>query len=262
MNARCCLPLLLLCAGHVAADTLTLEPSADSTLYQPASQTPEVADSQGPNLFLGRIVGGLRRRVLLRFDLTTLPAGATIDDARLELTVSQTISGAVSVAAHRVTTDWQEGSAETAPPLPVGQGAPPGANDPTWTLSAFPATPWTNAGGDFAAVASGAFTLDGAADYLVPLPAGMLADLVAWQGTPASNLGWILVSDETQSPPTAKRIGSAENTTAATRPRLVIEYTPLAPPQPLVPAVPVPSASPWLLLGLALLLWAFALRSR
>ncbi len=261
MTVRWSLPLLLLAAAGARADTLILEASADSTLYQAASQTAEAADSLGPNLFLGRIVGGLRRRVLLRFDLTTLPAGATIDDARLELTVSQTISGAVSVAAHRVTTNWQEGTAETAPPLPVGQGAPPGPNDPTWTLSAFPATAWTTAGGDFAPIASGAFTLDGVGDYPVPLSDGMLADVVAWSTTPATNLGWVLVSDETQSPPTAKRIGSAENTNAAIRPRLVVEYTPFAPP-PVIPAVPVPLASPWLLLALALLLWAVALRSR
>ena len=194
-----------LIATSAAADELVLEPAADASLFQPFSGDLEAADSQGPHLFVGRILQGTRRRALLRFDLSSLPEDATVDAAQLELTLTRTVSGALSVGAHRVTSAWQEGTANAG--TPGGQGTSPGIDDPTWSQRAFPATAWTSAGGDFVATASGAFTLDGQTDYVIPATTGMLADLELWRADAASNFGWILVSDESQTPPTAKRLG-------------------------------------------------------
>ena len=257
-SLRRMLPLLLLAlVSDAAADVLVVEPAADATLYQPFSGDPETADSQGPHLFVGRIAQGTRRRALLRFDLTALPADATIDSAQLELTVTRTVSGALSVGVHRVQTSRQEGSANAG--TPGGQGTTPGANDPTWTLSAFPATPWTTAGGDFVATASGAVTLDAVGDYVFAASAGMLADLTDWQANPAGNLGWILLGDEAQSPPNAKRLESVEAINAATHPRLRINYTPAVVQQ--TPTIPIPVAAPAAWLALAVLIGLVALRS-
>ena len=216
-------------SGNACADTLTLEATADATLFQASAGNPETADSQGPHLFVGRIAQGLRRRALLRFDLDTLPTGAIITDAHLELSVSRTVSGSVDVNLHRLTSTWREGSANGG--TPGGQGTTPDVNDPTWSLSATPATPWATLGGDFAATISGTFALDAEGRYIIPASTGML------------------VSDESQTPPTAKRLESAEAADASTRPLLVIDYR-------LAPRVPVPALGT---LALVVLTLAFAL---
>lgn len=260
MKRTLCMPCLLLLASGACADELVLEPAADASLFQPFSGNEETADSQGPHLFVGRIAQGTRRRALLRFDLSTLPAGATIDAAQLELTVTRTVSGALSVGVHRMLVPWQEGSANAG--TPGGQGTTPATNDPTWTLSAFPATPWANPGGDFVATASGAMTLVAEGDYLVAASAGMLADIDDWIASPADNYGWILLGDEAQSPPNAKRLESGEAVDVATRPRLRIVYTPAgAPPAP-TPAVSIPTGSRLAWIGLAFLVAALGIRSR
>jgi len=240
-----CVFLFIACGAH--ADTLTLAPVADATLFQPSGGNPETADSQGPHLFVGRIAQGLRRRALLRFDLTALPAGAVIDDARLELTVSRTISGSVVVNLHRIVAPWREGSANSG--TPGGQGTAPGSDDPTWSQRAFPATPWTSLGGDYAAAPSASVTLDGEIRYTVPATAAMQADLASWQNDDASNFGWALVSDESQTPPTAKRLESGEALDPATRPLLVIDYHQ-------APRVPVPALSGFAAVLLMLGMWA------
>lgn len=244
--------LLWLCAAAAArAELLVLDASADATLYQPLAGDPETADSQGPHLFVGRIVAGTRRRTLLRFDPSTLPANALIQSARLELTVSRTTSGPVDVGLHRVSVPWSEGSANAG--TPGGQGTIPGVGDPTWSLRAFPADPWASAGGDFAATASATLTLDGETRYLLPATAAMRADLDAWRANPAGNHGWLLLSNEAQSPPTAKRLESAESSDPAARPLLVIEYA--------LPATPVPGARTSALVLLAFAILLAALRS-
>ena len=77
----------------------------------------------------------------------------------------------------------------------------------------------------------------------------MLADLASWQGNDAANFGWALVSDETQTPPTAKRLESAEATDPATRPLLVIDYH-------LAPRTPIPALGMLATLLLALGVWS------
>ena len=234
-------------SGNACADTLTLEATADATLFQASAGNPETADSQGPHLFVGRIAQGLRRRALLRFDLDTLPTGAIITDAHLELSVSRTVSGSVDVNLHRLTSTWREGSANGG--TPGGQGTTPDVNDPTWSLSATPATLWATLGGDFAATISGTFALDAEGRYIIPASTGMLADLMSWTDDANANFGWVLVSDESQTPPTAKRLESAEAADASTRPLLVIDYR-------LAPRVPVPALGT---LALVVLTLAFAL---
>jgi len=238
-------------ASAARADTLILEPVADATLFQPSAGNAETADSRGPHLFVGRIAQGTRRRALLRFDLSTLPSGASIDGARLELSVSRTISGVVGVNVHRVTAPWREGDADAG--TPGGQGTIPGDDDPTWSQRAFPATPWTTLGGDVVALASGQFTLDGETRVIVPASAAMLADLQAWAADATSNHGWALISDETQTPPTAKRLESAQAANPAARPLLVIDYQ-------VPPRVPVPVGGAVATLALVLSLWLLAAR--
>jgi hypothetical protein len=57
----------------------------------------------------------------------------------------------------------------------------------------------------------------------------MLSDAQAWQSSPASNFGWIVIGVEGGSVPTAKRFATREHFTAASRPKLTVTYT-MGPP--------------------------------
>src|SRR4051812_5706406 len=70
------------------ADTATLTPDKDNTLFQTSSGN--LSDGSGQALYAGRTgqsTPGLQiRRGLLHFNLSTIPAGATITIASLRLT--------------------------------------------------------------------------------------------------------------------------------------------------------------------------------
>ncbi|MCC6560778.1 MAG: hypothetical protein IT478_05430 [Xanthomonadales bacterium] len=81
----------------------------------------------------------------------------------------------------------------------------------------------------------------------------MLADLASWRANPASNHGWLLLSNEAQVPPTAKRLESAESSDPAARPLLVIDYA--------LPTAPVPGPRNLALAVLILAVLLAALKS-
>lgn len=81
---------------------------------------------------------------LLRFDLSSLPAGAHVTSATLSA-YAQSGSGAGSVALHRMTRDWTENA--------------------TWTTSDG-STAWTSAGGDFHSVPVATTTFSAAGSWL------------------------------------------------------------------------------------------------
>ncbi|MBI1884633.1 MAG: DNRLRE domain-containing protein, partial [Chlamydiae bacterium] len=83
---------------------------------------------------------------LIGFDLKSLPSGAKIDNATLELTVAQNGDSA-TVEVHQVTTDWTEGTGCC------------GKDGATWTF--FNGTQaWTKAGGDFSSEITRTFTAE------------------------------------------------------------------------------------------------------
>ncbi|HEX7614053.1 MAG TPA: hypothetical protein VF554_02135 [Thermoanaerobaculia bacterium] len=72
------------------------------------------------------------------------------------------------------------------------------------------------------------------------LPAAVVSDVQGWLDVPATNLGWQLRVDESQSAPTAKRFGSREQSDVSLRPVLVVTYDDTivaAPPAARVPAL-------------------------
>src|SRR5207247_9985452 len=92
----------------------------------------------------------LVRRGLIAFDVAgSVPAGSTITSAQLQLSMSLTIAGPIDVSLHRALADWGQGTSFSTAGG-GGMGAPATPGDATWTLRFFPATPWTNPGGDFA----------------------------------------------------------------------------------------------------------------
>jgi hypothetical protein len=244
--------ILLLVAGVIwapsaaGAATATLVPDRDNTLFEDA--TGSLSNGAGGYLFAGTTAGPERRRALIHFDLSSLPANATITAATLRLVMSQTSSGPQDVQVRRLLASWGEGTSNSggSPTSGGGTGAPSTPGDATWIHRFFPSQPWAAAGGDFTAAVSASQTvgLEGAYDWT---GVTLASDVQGWLNSPASNLGWILIGEETATR-TSKRFNARENEDPATRPQLILTYTTTAP----VARVPALGSARWWLAALLL----------
>lgn len=203
--------------ANTVTKTVELTAALDNTLYQ--SETGAISNGQGEHLFAGTTNNSAVRRALVQFDLSAIPASATITSATLTLNMSKSVAGETNVTLHTVQQAWGEGESDAAGEEGAGAAAAPG--DATWLHTFFNTATWTNAGGDFDMTpvattpvgASGAYSWESAA---------LLADVQAWVADPNANFGWLLMGDES-SQGTAKRFDSRENA-AENRPTLSITY--------------------------------------
>lgn len=189
----------------------------DTSLFSEAS---DLSDGAGPHVYTGLTNQGARRRALVAFEVGSIPVGATVTSVVLSMRVSQAAGGNQTVALHRVTTRWGEGSSNSG--TPGGRGATATSGDATWTFSDFSTTSWSTPGGDFVAPASGSSTVGGVGNYTWSSP-GLVADVQAWVDGSAPNFGWILIANESVAG-TAKRFESRENQVAANRPKLTVTW--------------------------------------
>jgi hypothetical protein len=208
------------------ATTTSFVPSHDNTLYQDAAGA--LSNGAGPNFIAGTTERGLVRRGLLEFDLSSIPAGATVNSATLTLFVDQVTvvnPGPVSVELHRSLGDWGEGTSNAG--VNSGMGVPATTNDATWIHTRFNTAFWTTAGGDFAPDVSAATTVSGVGSYSWS-SAGLVADVQSWMSGTSPNFGWEVLGGEHASG-TAKRIVSREGAIASQQPVLAVDYTVPAP---------------------------------
>ena len=230
-----------ICAGMtpLLADTVTLQPIKDNTLYEPVVQDAfaDMSDGIGPTMFAGRVKDadadpgpGTRvavRRAVLAFDIAgNIPPGATIDGVQLTLycdKVAATTSR--SMVLRRLTSDWGEGTSDTGNSR-QGRGEPATPGDATWRHTFYPNQFWTTLGGDYSGTISATRMVGNIGSYTWGSTSGMVADVQAWLDAPSQNFGWILVGDESTTL-TAKRFGTRENATVASRPSLLVSYTPI-----------------------------------
>lgn len=198
-------------------------PVADATLFNNTgggTQYDAVADGSGPNLWTSVIAGGVARRALLRFDLSALPPDAVVTEVVLSLSQVRARDGH-EVAVHRLLASWGEGLSNGGD---AGVGAPAQTGDSTWTHRFWPATAWSQPGGDFVAAASSSQLVPGGAGrYSWPSTPAMVTDVQAWLTQPATNHGWILIGVETVDQ-SAKRFGSRQAASFAT-PQLTVRYS-------------------------------------
>ena len=229
---------LLLAAQAVAAAaaTITLSPVRDNTVY---GDLPANSNGKGDGVYAGRTSSGGLRRGLIAFDLSGIPAGATVNSASLTLRMSQTASGTQTVGLHRLNADWGEGMSAGA-----GSGAPATSGDATWLRRFYDTVSWTTPGGDFAG-AAGATQSVGAVGSYTWSGSGLTADVQSWHANPSGNFGWIVIGSEGSSL-TTKKFDSREG---AVPPVLTVEYTPA-----------LPATSGWGLALLALALFGSAVR--
>ncbi len=228
-------------ATPARAATLQLEPARDALIYEDSSGI--TANGAGEFLLAGRTnqASGSRRRSLLQFDFASLPAGAIITSASLQLHLVTVTTADLAVSLHRLTTPWTAGAAN--PTGNESSGATALTGDSTWLHASFPGTLWTTPGGDHATTPSASSVVTSAAGFFNWTSPALAADVQQWLELPASNAGWMLRGDEI-SPQTAKRFDSADSSTPDWRPRLTLTYD----------LIPEPSSAILLLSGLAILL--------
>lgn len=219
---------MLLCTIPIAkADSITLEPDRDNTLFE--SLAGSLSNGVGDYFYSGMNGRFFIRRGLLRFDIDgVLPAGSTVNSVTLQLHCSRSISGPLDSTLHRLLSDWGEGASNSTV-MGGGGGAPAEPGDATWLHTFYDTSFWVVMGGEFDPTISGATMVAGFGFYTWDSTPGMVADVQAWLDDPAGNFGWLVRGDESVSA-TAKRFDSREITAPTNRPQLTIDYTPAFPP--------------------------------
>lgn len=157
-------------------------------------------------------VGGVRRG-LFRFDLSPIPAGATITSVSLVLTVTQVpghgFGGVDSTfSLYRLLAAWNEGTK-------LGNsGAPASTGAATWNVRMNEVASWTTAGAaDDAIATASASTPVGSevgAAYVWSGP-GLRGDVQLWLSQPTQNFGWLLRSQVEAVPRTVRGFASRES---------------------------------------------------
>ncbi len=217
--------LYKLTAAQVSPDPVVLTAVKDNTIFsETGGGGEELSNGAGP-LFMGASSGGMLRRSLLQFDLSSVPSGSRFSSALLQIHIdaSETPAGTPqrNTLLNRVTAAWGEGASFSASGAEVAL-----ENDATWMNRFYSATTpqaWTEEGGDFSATISSSYginSITGARGFFGPQMAG---DVHAWLTAPATNFGWLLRSDEGTAS-TTKTLASRENADTAKRPTLTLVH--------------------------------------
>ncbi|MCA1778137.1 MAG: hypothetical protein LC637_01780, partial [Xanthomonadaceae bacterium] len=180
------------------ADSVALLPDRDNTLYERVEG--DLSNGSGPGLFFGRTgpnANMVLRRALVRFDLTSIPPGSSIQQASLSINVDMVPPGALAfdAALHRMQSDW--GESGSFAPGAGGGGAPAQPGDGTWLHRFYDNDFWTSPGGDFEPAPSATVAINGATgSFRFDSGTDLVADVQEWVNQPSSNFGWVIVGDE------------------------------------------------------------------
>lgn len=261
---------LMVSAASVHADTVSINAFKDATIFgTSAGVDTGNASGMGPGLFTGADGQLNIKRSLLQFDLGAagIPAGSTIDNVTLSLSLGQVGGGGggvpQTIRLFDVAQSWSEGSSgsPTSSSLSgTGQGFPRGNGDATWDYSNFNtdsamASKWQSGGtdlhgGNFSPTesASASFSTFTPGSTFTWSSAGMAADVQDWLDNPSNNNGWLLKNDEEGIRQSLlgfwSKDGAAAVGDAALAPKLDIVYT-----------IPEPEVYAMFLAGLGLLGW-------
>lgn len=220
--------LVAACAGSAVADTVTLNPSADNTLYEFGFG--ELSNSAGDYLFAGSAFQtnptAKLKRTIMRFDIASaIPTGSTINAVTLQMAVNKTRdTSPKEFFLHRVTQDWGNGTSHA--PLNEGGGGTSTTNDATWRHTFYRDLLWTNIGGDFDATVSASTMVGQVGARPQWSSAQMVADVQGWVDDSTTSFGWILKGVEDPGDFwTTRRFASTDNSNANDRPKLTIDFT-------------------------------------
>ena len=128
------------CSVSVQAAAITLGADRDTSIIQSNVNN---SLGGGPAFFAGTNGNNSVRRALISFDLSSIPAGATITNVQLTLTLGQVSSGSpgtATIGLFGLTQNWGEGTAgSTASGISgTGNGFAAVAGDATWNAASFP----------------------------------------------------------------------------------------------------------------------------
>ncbi len=210
-------------ATVIAQTTVSIPADKDNSIY---SQSNTASNGAGEYLFAGVTNSGNKRRALVHFDLSTIPAGSIVTSATLTMMCNKAAANATGFSIHKLLADWGEGTSDAGSNEGGGGAAQPG--DATWNQRLFPGTLWSTAGGDFNATASvntgnvnpGSVTFASTA---------MTADIQGFINNASTNFGWIIISTNETSSQNARRFTSANSTEAGEVPTLSVTYQPNLP---------------------------------
>jgi hypothetical protein len=213
--------IAVLNAPALFAATTNLVSSADAGIVSTAPD-----NNTGGNTFVAAGSDGTGpRRGLFWFDVAgAVPEGSTINSVTLTLAVPSGNTANPSVFdLFRVIGDWSEGDN-------VGSaGSLADTGEVTWNSRFHGLTLWNTPGGDFVPTASASTFVSGLGTYTWTSLA-LAADVQSWLDNPASNTGWILISQSEGTAQTARRFGSREDPLNA--PVLTIDFTVIPEPFP------------------------------
>jgi hypothetical protein len=229
---------LVFFANTARSAIVTVGAAKDNSLFE--NQTGSESNGAGESIFAGRTGvndGFKNRRALLAFDLSSIPAGSTINSVTLTLFLAQAsaLSLNTTVSVHPVMANWGEGTSLGN----LGNPAPSTPGDATWIHRSFNTQLWATPGGDFDPQVSASTIMSSAGQTYSWTGAGLAEDVQAWITTPATNFGWLLRGNEAVDQ-SAVRFNSKEVANPAHRPQLTVNYT----------ALPEPSGTALILGGL------------
>ncbi|HTF90873.1 MAG TPA: DNRLRE domain-containing protein [Planctomycetota bacterium] len=213
---------LLLLTPPLAADVVTLVAAKDATIYD--DTLGNRSDGSSFNMYSGRAGTNSSwpvRRALVWFDVASaVPAGSTIQSARLELFMSKTSVGNKVFDVHRLTTGWNEGPSVGQ----SGNGAPAQLGDSTWLHTFWNTQLWNTPGGDFIATPSASTNIGSTFAYYNWSTVALAADVQGWVNAPVSNSGWIVRGPESSG--TSAKQFESRSSFPQFQPKLVITFTP------------------------------------
>ena len=233
---------LVLISPRAFAESITLEPSADTTLFE---VEPDKALGGADFFNAGTAANSSRNRALLYFDLTGLiPSGAQITSVLLSMdVVRQPNADPVSslFSLRRVLSSWGEGSTYQEDPLNPGKGGPAQIGDATWNYRSYNDTAWSSPGGsvgvDFSTEISSTTIVYGLGDLVMfENTPRLVSDVEHWVEHPELNFGWMLKTETEAQRRTARSFASRES---GFGPTLSIDF------------VVVPEPATWWFAGLA-----------
>ncbi len=186
----------------------------------------------------GRNGTGAYRRFLIWFDLSTIPANATVSSASLDLTLTSAPVGGPASTNQKLcllTNSWVEGTGTDLNGLNVVTGAV------SWNSRMEGSVTWTSAGGDFITTPTATLSVTKSIGGVYTWSgAGVANDVQSWIATGGTNnFGWILIGDEAVSQ-SIRGYATSEATSGV--PVLTVTYTtPTATPTPSPTRSPTPS---------------------
>ena len=179
----------------------------------------------------GRTQNGTINRALFKFDLSNVPADATVLSAVLVLQVTGQPAEpppSSTFGLHRMLRAWGEGNKFATGAPGFGQGLPASFGEVTWLFARYPTNAWAAPGGaadvDYSSTESSFQNITDLAPYRFESTPELVGDVQQWVRQPAANFGWMLICNDETIPFTARRFGTREDPNAP--PVLVVEYIP------------------------------------